>query len=686
MRLQVLTGLRCGADIAVEERVVLGREAAVDLRLPDLLVSSRHAEVCAEAGGFVLRDLASTNGTFVNGERLSSPHRLRVGDVLQLGATEVLFTDRARDLGERGTSSRVQSALAPLATAEEAASVRFLSDDELPLELDAEGGPRALYAVGAVQRSFALAADLDALLERIARAFSRAVGGRGVVVALAEEGRPVVRYRGSSDDGALYRRDQVDFAVRDDLLERALSERGAFLASAGPDAAETAVSSNSDPAVALSVSLPSASGIVGAVYVHGAPADLEPDDLRLLFLVAQLAGVNVRTHLLLAALRERNAELEAAREELAGLNEELRELVDDRTAALGRADRRLRLYARVVETVPEAIVTTTLEGVVTSWNPGAEALYGYPAAEVLGELLPTLPDAGGATFDRAREEVLAGRTLTLRTTRFARDGSELPVEVTFAPVPSSSGEPAGLVEIGRDLRERLRSEERLRLRERLASFGELAAGLAHELGGPLTNLRSGVEYLLARERSPEETRSSLEVLESEIERLHRLVQQALGLARWEPPRRREVAASELVDYVVSAILPRAESQGVEVLQPPRGAARLHADEDQLKQALLNLAANAIEAMPDGGRLELSVFEEPDEVGFVVRDDGLGIAPEDRERVFRLFFSKRLGGSGIGLAVVKRIVDLHGGRVELESQLGRGTRVRLSFPKSEEERS
>ncbi len=114
--------------------------------------------------------------------------------------------------------------------------------------------------------------------------------------------------------------------------------------------------------------------------------------------------------------------------------------------------------------------------------------------------------------------------------------------------------------------------------------------------------------------------------------------------------------------------------------------RVVADSDQIKQALLNVVSNALEAMPQGGRLELELIDEERFGGFAIADSGGGIAQEDQGRIFDLFFSRRAGGSGIGLAIIKRIVDLHEGRVELESCVGEGTTVRLRLPRDEEARA
>ncbi len=699
----VLSGLRRGTVFPVEERAVLGRQAEADLRLPDFLVSARHAEVAAASEGWVLRDLGSTNGTFRNGLRLGGPQPLALGDLVQLGTTELLFTDSDRPprLDESGVHEALVDA-APAAEDEaERYAIRVVTEpgaEDLLLDAAVDRGLApdiALSVAQAVQGVFGRAWDLDDLIARIAERFVRAARGRGVAVALLPEGGGALEvvYRGVVAGDALYAREEPEFAVREDLLERALEERGALLARAGPDAASTGqlplepraeeggeASGVGGAPLALCLALPSAVGTVGVVYVHDARPGLTQEDLGLLSLVARLAGVHLRDHLLVRQLRTRNAELEEARAALARAHEDLRERFEARTAELADVDRRRRLLARIVDSSPDAVVSLSLEGVVTSWNPGAEALYGYTAEEVLGEVLPTVPDERSGELKRALREVGARRPLSLRTTRVTRDDREVPVSATVAPVLGADGEVEGLVEVARDLSEQLAHEERMRWRERLDGTAQLARGLAHELGNPLANLRSGVDFLLARDRPEPVVRRGLEVLRQELLRLQRLAQRAFDLTSWETPEVVPVDLRGVLADAAAAVAARARDAGVEVRRSSGSdPARALGDRDQLMQVALNLLANALDHTPRGGRVELGVLHQGERVGFAVRDSGRGIAPEDLPRVWDPFFSRRADGAGIGLAIVRRIVDLHGGELSADSEPGDGTVVAVLLP-------
>jgi len=792
----VLTGPRRGSVLPLGPRATVGRGGA-DLRLPDELMSGEHAEITAAGGGFWIRDLGSTNGTFVNGARVTGEAALIEGDVVHLGVTELLFTDQSElDAAlSPGEAFRVLGRTAP----EQTFDVRLLADSDEELVLGSPkrgvGLTQVLPHMHAVENTFSAAADLDDLLERVAAYYARAVDGSAVVVLLAgHRGPPEPILWGAPQGARLARTAPEAFPIRRPLIEGATRTGGAYL---GRDEGGR---------LSFAVGLPAAGRVIGAVYVHDTREALTQQDLRPLLLVAKLAGVHAWAHVLVAELRQRNAELEdanlaleGARSRLASWNEELQAAVEARTAALGasearyrslfhesrdgnftvdRAGRlqelngvavslvppeaqepggpslwavlgepfasrlggdaaiepvpdlvevrlrgrdglvrrvevsarpifddaalvgyhgilrdvtarheaaaRTRLLSRIVENVPEAVVTTDLDGVVTSWNPGAEALYGLSAAEVIGAVLPTVPDELGEELERAFVAARDGKPLVLRSRRLDRDGRPFPALVTFAPVSDGEGATVGLVELAHDLTEQEAQERRTRAREQLASFGELAAGLAHELGNPLSNLRSGVEYLLDRPREPEVARESLELLQHELERLQRLVQQTLDLARWRVPSFSAVAANEVLRYVAAVVRDRAAELGIDlVVTPAPGELEVQGHMDQLKQALLNLVSNAFSAMPQGGMLELSAAAVGRQsVELRVRDTGRGVPPELQERVFDLFFSDRHGGSGIGLAVVKRIVDLHEGEVLLESEPGLGTTVALVLPRAD----
>jgi PAS domain S-box-containing protein len=686
----ILDGYKSGTVLQVETLTTVGRIATADLRLTDALVSSRHATLKPlPDGGLEVADLSSTNGTFVNGERLSAPRQLELEDVVRFGETHLLFTDQDRP--DSGTSTVHDSLVGNEQTAE-LPKVRWISDVEESVVLGDSGTSSerglklALPVVDAVQRSFSVAWDLEDLIRRIALGFVRATEASGVAVFVvrASEEDPELSLVARGHGEGLDTEGDPGFEIDVPLAHKAIRERGALLTNTNPDGDQTSVLTAADVlhSTVLCLALPSAAGVVGAVYLHGAATNLNRDDLRLLLLMANLAGVHVRSHLLLERVRHQADHLSTANKELSQAKQALatsnRALAGELDEAVLRGD----LLSRIVQHVQDAVVSTNLEGVVTSWNHGAERLYGQEASEVVGQLLSTVPDELGGEFERILEAVSTGRSFDVRTARITSGGTQVPVLATYAPVSDEEGSVVGLVEIARDLRQRLREEERLRYEARVATFSELAATLAHEIGNPLANLRSGVEWLLARPREPQEQEDSLRTLHDEIDRLHRLARETLSLARWRAPEGRPISTGVLLDYAEQAALQRLEANSLDVeferIDPPR-ALVVEGDLDQLKQALLNLVDNALDAMPKGGRLELEVEPEGEDVLLCVRDSGVGLTPEAKRRMFDPFFSTRPDGTGIGLAVVRRIAHLHGGSLEVESEPNRGTSIALRLP-------
>src|SRR5215510_3106454 len=229
--------------------------------------------------------------------------------------------------------------------------------------------------------------------------------------------------------------------------------------------------------------------------------------------------------------------------------------------------------------------------------------------------------------------------------------------------------------------ERARSDSerlhaRLREAERLATAGELAAGMAHEIRNPLAAILNATAELTAEERA-----STLAALRTETRRLNRILSDFLQFARPQEARRSPGDIREVVQHVGSLIRgdrSRAGRVDVRVAVDP-AVPRFAFDRDQVIQVLWNVALNAVEAMHGRGRLSLEVNRQNGDVALSVSDTGTGIAKESLPHVFEPFYTGKPNGSGLGLTIAERIVGAHGGRIEIDSELGRGTRVTLLFP-------
>ncbi len=215
------------------------------------------------------------------------------------------------------------------------------------------------------------------------------------------------------------------------------------------------------------------------------------------------------------------------------------------------------------------------------------------------------------------------------------------------------------------------------------------ADASHELKTPLTILRGEIEVGLKRLRTPEEYQKILASNLEEVKHMSRMVEDLLTLARADMGalelRKEVVDLGGLVREVWEEVRLWAEDKGVELLFQEDGEARVMGDRGRLRQLALNLIDNAIKYTPSGGRVELRVVRDGDEVTFSVADTGEGIPPEDLQRIFERFYrvdkarSRQRGGTGLGLSICKWIAEAHGGRISAESELGRGSKFHVSFP-------
>jgi signal transduction histidine kinase len=303
-----------------------------------------------------------------------------------------------------------------------------------------------------------------------------------------------------------------------------------------------------------------------------------------------------------------------------------------------------------------------------------------------------------AAFGRSREGAWAlGGALLL----VAGLGA-LPVGVPFPPLPSPRSEwlrllfvlvtllllrtsVAGLTEAYRrsgELLERLRAEALEAAEARVSALESMGGSVAHELKNPLASVK-GLVQLLARSASEKRAQERLAVVQSEVERMEGILQEYLSFARpLGALRRGEVDLGQLLEDVAGVVEARAQAAGVRVERRPTSA-RVRGDGRRLKEALLNLVLNAIEATPPGGRVELGA--EPQGAGAVltVRDTGRGMPAAVLARVGTPFFTTREAGTGLGVVLARTAVVQHGGRLEYESHPGEGTVARITLPAATE---
>ena len=334
-----------------------------------------------------------------------------------------------------------------------------------------------------------------------------------------------------------------------------------------------------------------------------------------------------------------------------------------------------------------AILDRLAEGVIAMDREGRILLLNEAARRLLG--LAPQTAAGANFFEVVRQHEL---------TAFVSEGLKAPAHasrpvrllhpeerlllVHLVPAPAESAGPH-LVLVLQDITE---SERYERLRK------EFVANVSHELKSPLTSIRSLTETLLdGALQDAEHNRRFVELIDQDAARLTRLIDDLLALSEIEsqamPLRLAEVPLRALAESVVGAVHAAAEARRLSVSVEIPAELTVEADPDRLRQVLSNLVENAIKYNRDGGRIRLTARRQPAAVELEVEDTGIGIPPEDQDRVFERFYrvdkarSRELGGTGLGLAIVKHIVDAHGGQVSVRSRPEHGTTFTVRLPAS-----
>ena len=353
----------------------------------------------------------------------------------------------------------------------------------------------------------------------------------------------------------------------------------------------------------------------------------------------------------------------------------------------------LKTYTdNILASLTSGIVTVDLDGRVVTLNPAAELMTGFFVGEVRGryctEVFAHTPDLAELLMETLANRVLvAGVRVTLRR----RNGRGVPVELSAAPLRGGEGKELGVIGVFRDLTKVQQLEDRLRRSDRLAAIGELAAGLAHEIKNPLTSLLTFSRHLSRRFEDPEFRQKFLSVVPRELERINNIVERLLELARPAPLTFKPLRLPALLERVLELYGDRLEAQSVRVTRDwRRDVPAVWADQEALYRALVNLVTNALDAMPRGGSLALRVGWSEGEllggpraggrrVAIEVEDSGMGIAAADLDRVFNPFFSTKEGGTGLGLALTQKIVEDHGGSIDVRSVPGAGALFRIVLP-------
>jgi len=365
----------------------------------------------------------------------------------------------------------------------------------------------------------------------------------------------------------------------------------------------------------------------------------------------------------------------------------------------GRAEETRAQLAGIVESSDDAIIGKTLDGIITSWNRGAEKIFGYSAGEVVGQpalmLLP--PERANEERDILARIALGESFNNFETVRVRKDKEQIHVSVTISPLRNSSGKILGASKIARDITKQRKMEEQYRQAQKMEGIGQLAGGVAHDFNNILAVIQMYSDLLKSSGQLSADQSECAEEMSLTVQRAVALTRQLLLFSRREVFQPRDLDLSESITNtakMLKRILGETVKMQLKMASQPMFA---HADPGMMDQVLLNLAVNARDAMPNGGPLvietsgvEFDQFAATQSAqtrpgSFVclsVSDSGSGIPPEVLPKIFEPFFTtKDVGkGTGLGLATVFGIVQQHQGWINVYTEVGHGTTFRIYLPR------
>jgi PAS domain S-box-containing protein len=385
--------------------------------------------------------------------------------------------------------------------------------------------------------------------------------------------------------------------------------------------------------------------------------------------------------------------------ELIGFAKITRDITHKKQAdqALFESEQRFRMLVQGVKDY--AIYLLDAEGLVTNWNAGAQAIKGYTADEIVGEHFSrfyTEEDRANGVPERTLETALREGRFETEALRVRKDGTHFWANVVIDPIYSETGEHIGFAKITRDISERKRAERELEeartalaQAQKMQALGELTGGIAHDFNNLMTVIRGSAELLRREDLPQDKRRRYLDAIMEMADRATTLTSHLLAFSRRHPLKPEVIDLNVRLD-ALAEVLSRTLGSNIDVrLELAPGLWRVEADPTQLETALLNAAINARDAMPEGGRLTIGTANIADPNGtdmvcIALTDTGQGMSREVIDRAFEPFFTtKPVGkGTGLGLSQIHGFAAQAGGRAEIESEIGKGTTVRLLLPRTD----
>jgi two-component system nitrogen regulation sensor histidine kinase GlnL len=657
-----LSGPHKGARVRVDRpRVTIGRERSNDVPLEDENASRRHAELVLREGSHYVRDLHSTNGTFVNGTLASDEVKVSSGDTIVIGDSSLLYQETE--------GSRVSHSVAFKEDSPAEDSRQFVLDPTKSKYLD----PRALAARPEAAEQLARLSrfvscitpilsterlgnvTLDFVLEAIR-------ADRAFIMLLDENQRlqPVaIRLRDASSSPS-----EVQVSRR--VTEKVLSTGESILSM------DTATDNRFKDSVAITRSrvnsficapLRSGDRILGLLYADtsGMNAQLTEDDLQLLTAMSLMVGAQFG-----------NARLYG---ELLNAHE----------------------YTQsILRCLRSGVIVTEHDCIVKQVNAASCDLLRLREDELVGRKLQDFPNL--RVLWRVIDETMrSGIPSERQEVVLEVGGDNVPVGITTSLLRDFENRVRGVVTNFRSLSVIKKLSEQVKMAQHLAALGEMAAGIAHEIRNPLNSIRGFTQLLEGYVATGDTEKDAaaknyVKIVIDEVDRMNRLVQDLLDFSRQRELTMGRMDVVKVVDEVLVEMGPDLTGAAVKLqTEYASGLAPVMANVNKLKQVLMNIVRNAVQAMtppdaPEGQPRNLTVSvravseaEGLSAIQIAVADSGTGMPAEAVARVFEPFFTTRERGTGLGLAICRKIIEQHGGTISFDTRLDAGTTMKVSLP-------
>lgn len=343
---------------------------------------------------------------------------------------------------------------------------------------------------------------------------------------------------------------------------------------------------------------------------------------------------------------------------------------------------RTEFLENILQSSLDAIVVVDGHNRIKTWNDGARRIFGYTAEEAIGQSYDLLlADEERATSEGTRIQEAVERHGFVRRwecVRKTKDGRRLIVEISATLLKDKKGRPIGRSCVTRDITDVKAMQQELVRTQSLAVVGEMAATVAHEIKNPLAGISGAIQVLAEAMPKNDGRREIVGEILDQVRRLDTTVRDLLNFARPITPAIQAIDLAESISSVWKMLAPQTEAKSIRFVQEGASAAPVHGDPHLLRQVWINLFQNSIEAMPQGGEVRATI-STGSSIRVEIRDSGNGIDPAAVEQIWRPFFTTKTRGTGLGLPIVKKIVEAHGGRIWCESDPGKRTSFFVEIP-------